>query len=42
MSEIAFWNLSSSKIPTPKTDHPLSIPKEGERISSKGFYLSVI
>lgn len=36
MSEIAFWNLSSSKIPTPKTDYPVMLPKEGERMSSKG------
>ena len=35
-SEIAFWNLSSSKIPTPKTDYPVILPKEGERLSSKG------
>lgn len=35
-SEIAFWNLSSSKIPTPKTEYPLDIPAEGKRKSSAG------
>lgn len=33
---IAFWNLSSSQVPTPKTDFPVYSPKAGERVTSKG------